>query len=263
MEFTVNDQSVYVCDGGVAHQPEQPTLVFIHGAPLDHTFWSLNSRYFARNGWNVMAVDLPGHGKSSGAALASVEAMADWLAALLRVAGVEKAHVAGHSLGSLVTLDFCGRYPEMAARGVLLGTAFPMAVGQPLLDAAKANDHAAIDMVALFGHSMASQLGANPVAGMSVYNMAVRLMERAAPDVMYTDLNACNSYASGLDAAQQVQCPMRLIIAKYDLMTPPRATKELMAVLPDAQSTIIENSGHMMVSEAPEATHQALLWALR
>ena len=55
--------------------------VFVHGAAHDHSVWALQSRYFAHHGCNVLAVDLPGHGRSGGAALATIEAIADWIRA--------------------------------------------------------------------------------------------------------------------------------------------------------------------------------------
>src|SRR5450830_1542191 len=87
MLFTVENTSAYCYTGGKAFHPAQPTAVFIHGAQNDHSVWALQTRYFAHHGWNVLAVDLPGHGRSQGAAKTSVEALAHWLLAVLDAAG--------------------------------------------------------------------------------------------------------------------------------------------------------------------------------
>ena len=92
--------------------PALPCVVFVHGAMNDHGVFTLLARWFAHHGWGVLAPDLPGHMRSAGPALASVEAMADWLLALLDAAGVEQAALAGHSLGSLVALEAAARAPE-------------------------------------------------------------------------------------------------------------------------------------------------------
>src|SRR5580698_4490262 len=120
MMFDVNGTPAYAYTGGNAFEPSRPTAVFIHGAEHDHSVWALQSRYFAHHGFSVLAVDLPGHRRSDGPALTTVAAMADWLAALFDAAGVKRAFVAGHSMGSLIALDFAGRYPQRVTHFALL-----------------------------------------------------------------------------------------------------------------------------------------------
>lgn len=258
MMLTVNGLQAFAATGGVDFDPQLPTVVFIHGAGMDHTVWTLYARYHARHGRSVLSVDLPGHGKSEGEPLASVEEMADWVLAMLNAAGVSKAHLLGHSMGSLVALEAAAR-AEIEILGVgLLGTAYPMAVGAPLLAAAKANDHAAIDMIALFGFDADAQLGGNPVAGVNMLNTGVRLMERAADGVIHNDLNACNAYDNGTAAAQNVSCPVTLILGQRDKMTPVKATRGLLDALAHGRVEVLPGCGHMMMVEAPEKTHQAM-----
>jgi pimeloyl-ACP methyl ester carboxylesterase len=99
MIVDVHGKAAYAYTGGKAFDPALPAAVFIHGAEHDHSVWALQTRYFAHHGFSVLAVDLPGHHRSSGPALTSIAAMADWLAALLDAVGVERAFVAGHSMG--------------------------------------------------------------------------------------------------------------------------------------------------------------------
>ncbi len=267
MQLQVNGDSVYVNTGGVELDADKPSVVFIHGAAMDHSAWVLYARYLARHGCNALSIDLPGHGRSGGALLTSVEAMADWLPALLDAAGIARAALVGHSMGSLVALECAARHADRISRIALLGCAFPMPVAEPLLAAARANQQAAVDMVTLFGHGYAAQLGGNPVAGVNIQNLGMRLLEQAGDGVMYTGLSACNAYAGGLDAAAKVRCPVALIIGDSDQMTPPRAARELAAALSAAGVEVhvetLHDCGHMMMSEQPEMLHRALLVALR
>lgn len=259
MKINHEGYEVYVYTGGEDHQPSRDTMVFIHGAALDHTVWTLFSRYWAKSGYNVVSLDLPGHGLTGGQVLTSIEQNAEFVAGLLDQMGLaESVCVVGHSMGSLVALDLASRLSGIK-RLAMLGTAVPMGVGDALLDAARANDHAAIDIVSLFGHSYGAQLGNNPIAGISAQILGERILENAADGVMYADLNACKEYQAGFEAAAKVQCPVGLILGELDQMTPTRGAKKILEAFPDAREICIPDCGHMLMSEKPEATHRALV----
>lgn len=258
MELIVNDYPTFIYTGARTLNPALPAVVFLHGAGMDHSVWLLQSRYFAHHGYNVLAVDLPGHGRSAGAALASIEDLADWTAQLITAAGLEQAALVGHSMGSLVALECAARYPDRVSRLVLLGTAAPMPVGKALLEAAKADDHAAIDMITLWGHSPAALLGRQPVPGLWLAGQALRLLERAAPGVLFTDLSACNAYTAGLAQAARLRCPVLVLSGTRDQMTPLRAGQTLVQALPAVQ-TVTLNGGHMLMTEQPDAVLDALI----
>lgn len=259
------DSNVYFNTGGVAWQPAQPLLCLVHGASLDHTVWTLFSRYFARAGYNVMAPDLPGHGQSGESLLPSIEAMSNWLNQQLDIAVAQsdapRVLLAGHSMGSLVTLEAASQSPERVSHLALLGTAVPMPVGDALLEAAKQNSPMAREIVAHFGHAYASQLGGNPVSGIHVMNSALALMANADDGVMYNDMQASHNYANGLQAAAMVSAQTTLIIGSEDKMTSPRSAPELCAAFKRAKIDSLAACGHMMMSERPEETLQALLGA--
>jgi len=151
MKMIVDAQPVYVATGQKKFDPELPSVVFIHGTGQDHTIWVLPTRYFARHQRNVLAIDLPGHGRSGGKPLASIEAMADWIVKVMDVIAVDSAAMVGHSMGSLVAMVLAAKYADRVRAIGLVGTAVPMPVSEPLLNSAKENSPDAIEMLTLWG----------------------------------------------------------------------------------------------------------------
>ena len=258
MQLAIRGTDAYAYTGGKTFDPNLPTLVFIHGAEHDHSVWVLQTRYLAHHGFGVLAVDLPGHGRSSGKPLASVEAMADWIVAALDAAGVSKATLIGHSMGSLVAIECAARQPERISKIALVGTAFPMKVSDELLTATRDAEPLAQDMVNIWSHAAYAQFPGNPGPGFWAMGGNLRLMQRQKPGVMHADFAACNDYANGIEAAKQVRCPALLIMGKRDLMTPPRAAKEIAAALTDKRSVEIAGSGHALMAEKPDEVLEAL-----
>src|SRR5579871_5927188 len=152
MRLRVNDIDTFVATGGREPDPTKPGMVFLHGAGMDHSVWVLLARSFAYHGVAVLAPDLPGHGRSGGAPLRSIADMADFTASLIEAAGMRAARLVGHSMGSLVALEMAARHPDKVTGLGLIGTAAAMAVSGDLLNAARAGDGAAIDMVSIWGY---------------------------------------------------------------------------------------------------------------
>ncbi len=235
--------------------------MFIHGAQNDHSVWALQSRYFAHHGFSVLAPDLPGHGRSKGSALSSVEEMADWLLALLDAAGAGPALLVGHSMGSLIALEACARAPRRVRALALLGTTDQMKVSDALLDMARNDEQAAIDMVNLWSHSAMSHKPSSPGPGFSVMGVARRLMQRMSQinpaQLFHTDFSACNAYAGGEAAAAAVRCPVLFVLGARDMMTPPRSTKLLTSAIGHGRIVTVD-AGHAMMAEQPDAVLDAL-----
>lgn len=259
MKVTVDAQPVYIATGHKEFDPELPSVVFIHGTGQDHTIWVLPTRYFARHQRNVLAIDLPGHGRSGGKPLTSIEAMADWIIRVMDTTGIDSAAMVGHSLGSLVAISLAAKYADRVRVIGLVGTAFPMRVSELLLNSAKENSPDAIEMLTLWGHGSSAHLGGSATPGMWMLGGGKRLMERAAPGVIYTDLNACNEYEHGLEDAGSINCHALLILGQADLMTPVRATRGLADALSSSETVVLEKSGHAMLSERPEQVLDQLI----
>lgn len=258
MRCAVAGDSVYAYTGARRFDAALPTLVLVHGAGNDHSVWALQSRYFAHHGYNVLAVDLPGHGRSGGQAPESVEAAAEWLVAWLDSVPVARAALVGHSFGALIVLEAAARHPGRAAQLALLGPAAPMPVAAALLDAARANDHLAYELIAGWSFSAADQLGGNPLPGVWMLGNALRLLERSRPGALYTDLLACDRYAGALSAASRVRCRALLILGQRDIMAPPKTAAALTAAFPEPRVVTIPDCGHSLMIEAPDAVLDAL-----
>jgi len=259
MRLTVNGQSAFVYTGNSEHIHNQSAVVFIHGAGLDHTVWVLPSRYFSRHGFNVITPDLPGHGRSSGDGLNKIETMADWIIALLDASGVEQASIVGHSMGSLVALATAGRYPDRCRSLCLLGSSIPMSVTDELMNSARNDEHAAIDMLTYWGYSTRAQLGGNENPGLWLVGGTLRLWERAGPGVIHSGLQACHTYEAGMDHARAVRCRTQLILGERDIMTPVRYGRELAAKIEGCQTTIVKGSAHSLMTERPDEVLDALI----
>jgi pimeloyl-ACP methyl ester carboxylesterase len=225
--------------------------------------WILQSRYLAHHGYGVLALDLPGHGRSEGPALARVEDLADWIAAVLDAAGVKQASIVGHSMGSLIALECAARNPARVAKIALLATAYPMKVSTELLDATKNNEPVAQDMVNIWSHLAYAQYPNNPGPGFWVIGESLRLMQRQKPGVMHVDFSACNAYGGGDDAAAKLQCPALFLIARRDAMTPARSAQAFAQTVKGARIVMIEGSGHNMMGEKPDEVLDTLVAFLK
>jgi pimeloyl-ACP methyl ester carboxylesterase len=256
--LSVNGTDIFVAAGGREFDASQPTIVLLHGAGFDHSTWALHSRWFAHHGYGVLAPDLPGHGRSAGAPLATIAEMADWTAALLDAAGVTTARLVGHSMGSLIALETAARHPAKVSAIGLIGTAATMTVGPDLLKAAEANDHAAVDMVSIWGLGFQAELGGSLAPGLWMHSGAQRVLEQCRPGVLFNDLSACNAYQNALAAAAQITVPTPLVLGERDMMTPAKAGKALAAALPNSRTVVLRGAGHMMMAERPDELLAAL-----
>jgi len=258
MKLMINGHEAFIATGGRDFDPALPAVVLLHGAGFDHTAWALHSRWFAHHGFAVLVPDLPGHGWSEGPALRSIGEMADWIIALLGAAGAPKAHLIGHSMGSLIALDAAARHSSRVTALSLVGTAATMTVGPDLLKAAEANEAAAIDMVSIWGLGFRAELGGSLAPGLWMHGGAQTTLQRCAPGVLFSDLSACNAYADALSAAASVSVPTTLILGERDMMTPAKAGKALASAIPHARTVVLPGAGHMLMAERPDELLAAL-----
>ncbi len=258
MEFTVEDRAVFAATGGRPFDDKLPAVIFVHAAGLDHTVWALHTRYFAHHGRGVLALDLPGHGRSEGPLLDSIQAMAEWLIRFIEVTGVDDVALVGHSMGALAALECAGRLGPRLRALALLGVAHRMPVHEDLLSAAMADNPRAFDLITSWGYGVAGHLGGNRAPGLWLMGGSERLLEHCGPGVLYNDLNACDSYKRALKVAAGIECLCHLILGTNDRMTPAKQGHRLAEAIPGATVTVIPDVGHMMMLEKPDETLDAL-----
>jgi pimeloyl-ACP methyl ester carboxylesterase len=256
--LTVDGHAVFATTGGVPFDPAKPAVVFLHGAGFDRTTWRLQTRWFANHGRAVLAVDMPGHGRSGGAPLGSIAAMADWTVRLLDAAGLRTAALVGHSMGGLVALDAAGRYPDRVAALGLCGIASAMPVHPEMLESAKAGTAKVRELMTFWGLGRAHQVGGMVSPGLWLTRESLAVLDRAAAGVIHSDLAACDAYGDAPARAAVVTCPTAFVCGDGDQMTPAAKCRPLAAAVAGSRLAVLKACGHFMMVERPDETLEAL-----
>lgn len=258
MKLTVDGRTVFATTGGTDFDPGKPAILFLHGAGFDRTAWRLQTRWFAHHGRSVLAVDFPGHGWSDGPALDSIAALADWTVRVIDAAGLKEAALVGHSMGALVALDCAARHPEKVRALGLCGVASEMPVHPEMLESAKANTLKVQELMTFWGMGSALHKGGMVSPGLWLRRESLAVLSVNKPDVIHTDLAACNAYKDAPARAASVKCPTVLVLGDGDLMTPAPKAKPLAAAIAGSKAVVIPDCGHFMMVERPDETLEAL-----
>ncbi|MGD9876739.1 alpha/beta fold hydrolase [Desulfococcus sp.] len=219
-----------------------PALILVHGSGGDHTHWPEGLRH--HRGIRVYTPDLPGHGRSSGVGCTSVEAYADVIDRFARSLGIEKAAVAGHSLGGAVALTLAIRKPGWLNGAILVGTGARLRVLPKIIDGFENAFEETIDMIC--------RQSIGPRASASLKAALQHQMLHNEPDVISGDYLACDHF-DVMDDIGNIDCPALVISATDDRMTPVKYGQYLSRHIPGATFALIEGAGHMMAVEKPEA----------
>lgn len=262
----IDSPRLYAYTGGRPFDPALPTIVFLHGGEHDHSVWALQSRYLAHHGYSVLALDLPGHMRSAGPALTTIEAMADRIAGALQACAAQRLLLVGHSMGSLIALELGTQLTNKVQGIALISTAFPMRVSEPLLDATRNSAPAAREMINVWSHSASiaafDRKPSSPGPGFSNVWSNLRLMERIGSvgrDVLHADFSACSAYRGGLRTAAAIGCPVLFVLAAADSMTPVRTAQPLIDACRDATTLVLRGAGHALMAENPDGVRSALM----
>ncbi len=258
MDFRVDGLRAHAATGSRPLNPSEPAVLFVHGAGMDRTVWQLQTRNVAHRGYQAYAIDLPGHGRSEGDALASIGQMTDWLGKFMDAAGLKTATLVGHSMGALIALQFAARAPQRIDKLCLMGIAEHMPVHPDLLDAARCNETLAPELIVYWGLGDAAQRGGHPHPGLWVKGASQTLLEQARADVLYVDLTACNQYKEGLSCAAAVTCETLFVLGQDDKMTPVIKALPLCELIASSSTVVIKKCGHMVMLEHPHAVYEAL-----
>jgi pimeloyl-ACP methyl ester carboxylesterase len=254
MEIRVAGEAVQVTDWGSPLRPDRASILWLHGAGMDHSVWTLQARAKPFHGLSSLAVDLAGHGRSAGAPCATIAEWAAWLTAVLDALGIARARLAGHSMGALIALETAALVPDRIERLALLGAAPRMPVHPALLAAARDKLSKAAAMIAEWGIGASAKLTGGGTPGVSLPASARALVETSRPGVLAADLAACDAYADGEARALAIACPTLVIAGAQDRMTPARQGQRLAALIRGARCVTIARAGHMMLLEQPRPT---------
>ena len=234
---------MFLSTSGINIDKTKPTILLVHGSGLTHIVWSLHEQFYTTQGFNVLSVDLPGHGSSEGPSLKSIENISDWIKSLMFKINVDKIIIIGHSQGGLVGIDFASRYPELIEKLVLVAHSYKMPVNQNLIDLAEAGDEKAVLLMMKWGYEGSKAfIGGNPVK--KIVNSA-----RDIREVLAVDLNACNNYKNGENAIKKINCSTLCIFGDSDKMVPTKAGLKMSKQIKNSVTKIISDCGHMIIFE--------------
>ena len=234
---------MFISTSGMDIDKKKQSILLMHGSGLTHIVWSLHEQFYVSLGFNVLSVDIPGHGNSEGPALTSIEKISDWVKILIQKIDIQKIIIIGHSQGSLVGIDFASRYPELTEKIVLVAGSNKMPVNQDLIDLADAGDEKAVSLMMKWGYEGSKAfIGGNPVK--KIVNSA-----RDVREILAVDLKACNNYKNGKNALKKINCPTLCIFGDQDKMLPLKVGLKMAEQIKDSETKIIDDCGHMIIFE--------------
>ena len=215
----------------------------MHGSGLNHIVWSLHENFLSLKGYNVLSVDLPGHGNSEGPSLKSIEEISDWVKLLMDTLNILKISFVGHSQGSLVGIDFASRYSNLISSLVLVAGSHELPVNQDLIDLADAGDEKSVELMMKWGYEGSKAfIGGNPVK--KIINSSREIRE-----VLAVDLKACNNYKNGSESLKKINCSTLCVFGELDKMVPLKTGIKMSKLINNFETKIISNCGHMVIFE--------------
>ena len=243
MIFEIDNKSVYASDTGRGIDNSKDTIVFLHGSGLSHIVWSLTEQFFSNKNFNVLSIDLPGHGNSEGPCLESIEEIAKWLERVFIKLQINKLIMVGHSQGCLEALEYSFNFKERIKKIVFLGGSYQIPVNKDLIDLASNGDSDAVKLMMKWGFEGSKKfIGGNPIE---------RIIQspRDISEILAVDLIACNNYSNGHEAAKAINCPTMLIFGELDKMVSSEAGKKFADLIKNSTRHTINGCGHMIMIE--------------
>ncbi len=243
MIIEIENKSVHASDAGQGIDNSKDTIVFLHGSGLSHIVWSLTEQFFSNKNFNVLSIDLPGHGNSEGPCLDSIEKITDWLEKVFEKLNLKNLILVGHSQGCLEAIEYSFKYKKRLKKMVLISGSYRMPVNKDLIDLASNGDSDAVKLMMKWGYEGSKKfIGGNPIE---------RIIQspRDISEILAVDLIACNNYANGSKAAQSISCPIMLVFGELDKMVNLEAGKKFANLVKNSTTHIIPGCGHMIMIE--------------
>ena len=262
MNLNYNSYDTFISTGGNNIEPHKPTICFIHGAGQNHFSFTQQTRYFANRGYNVISPDFPGHGFSNGRSNCSIEEDAKWLLGLLEEIGVEKFVLGGHSQGCLTALEISKIKPQALKGIIFIAGASKIPVNDFLIGKATEDPNKAYDLMVTWGHGVQGSFSISEWPGhhhLLEGNSVMRINDISA---LANDLNSCNNYEGGLNAAKNIKLDCLAVLARFDIMTPLKAGKKLVDAIKNCESHVL-NCGHFLPAEKPKELNKIIFQYLK
>ena len=216
-------------------------MVLVHGAGENHLVWPASLRRI--DGVTIYALDLPGHGKSGGRGCSSIADYVVVLLGFLEALGIERAVVAGHSMGGAIAQQFALSHPTRVMGLILVATGARLRVAPVILDGILTNPDATLDLVTRYAWG--------PNAPEQMIQLGRAQMAEANPHVVANDYAACNAF-DVMERVGQITAPTLVVGGTADQMTPPKYVAFLAEKIPSARLVMIEGAGHMVMLEQPD-----------
>ena len=243
MIFQLENKNIHASDSGQGIDINKDTIVFLHGSGLSHIVWSLAEQFFSSKNYNVLSIDLPGHGNSDGPCLDSVEKIADWMEKVFDKLKLKNLILVGHSQGCLEILEYSSRYKERLKKLVFVGGSNKMPVHPDLIELAQSGHSDAVKLMMKWGYEGSKKfIGGNPVE-------KIIQSPRDISEILAVDLNACNNYSNGSEAAKEIDLPSMLIFGELDKMVNLEAGKKFSNLIKNSTTHVIKGCGHMIMIE--------------
>ena len=243
MILEIDDKKVFVSDAGQGVNKDKDTIVLLHGSGLSHIIWSLTEQYLSNQNYNVLAIDLPGHGNSEGNCLKSIEEISEWLEKVFIELNISELTIIGHSQGCLEALEYSSKYSKRVKNLIFIGGSYRMSVNQDLIDLAESGDDKSVQLMMKWSYENSKKfIGGNPVE--KIINSPRNIRE-----VLATDLVACNNYKNGSEALRSIKCPTLFIFGELDKMINLEKGKKFAELIPNSKTHIIKDCGHMIMFE--------------
>jgi pimeloyl-ACP methyl ester carboxylesterase len=226
----------------------EQSLIFIHGSGSDHSLWSLQYAKLHKH-YNIVAVDLPGHGHSQGSGESDVGSYCLWVRKLLDALPLNNPLLIGHSLGAAITLQFALNYPQKIKGIISVGGGLKMPVNPSLLEFLKTNPAEVIDLLCKFSLAKENRP--------QFFDPLKKSLSQANMDVLYNDLSACDK----LDLTHEIRkiaVPALVICGAEDKMTTPDLSRQITESISGAKLCLIEGAGHMVMMERPKEFNEDL-----
>ena len=257
MIFEINKKIVYASDAGQGIKKNKETVVFLHGSGLSHIVWSLTEQFLSSKEFNVLSIDLPGHGNSEGPCLESIEKIADWLEEVFNKLNLNQMTLIGHSQGCLEALEYSFRYKRRLKKIIFIGGSYRMPVNKDLIDLAENGDNDSVKLMMKWGFEGSKKfIGGNPIE-------KIIQSPRDISEILAVDLKACNNYANGEEAAKSIDIPTLIISGELDKMVNLEASKKFSSLVKNSSTYIIIGSGHMIMIEKAFEMREKILEFLK